>query len=132
MDTGLSLGRSRKVMRRKRKNSGSSMVEVLVGFTILMILMAGLTAIIHVSSEMLFSTHDMLQTQSSYLQQFYKNEHGALSKTSTDAADITLIETDSEGESKKSGGTEFELDHARLEKVSDSESGLTVYQIDYR
>jgi hypothetical protein len=108
------------------------MVEVLVGFTILMILMAGLTAIIHVSSEMLFNTKDMLQEQTDYVKEFYKENHGSLSISKHDSVTISLVETDSTGETELSGGTRLELDHGMLEKVSDTDSGMTVYQLDYR
>jgi Tfp pilus assembly protein PilE len=117
--------------RKRKKNKGSTMVEVLVGFTILMILMAGLTRIIEVSSNMVFSTQDILKEQDAFLEQFYQTGHGSLNKSGI-AFDITMVETDSTGENPKAGGVQLRLDHAQAEKVTDSSSGLHVYQIDYQ
>jgi Tfp pilus assembly protein PilW len=118
-------------MKKRRKSDGSTMVEVLVGFSILMILLAGLTGVIHVSSNMLFDTRDMLREQESFREQFYKAGHGSLCTTPITAVRIALKETDSTGQKEQPGGAQISLEHAQVEKVSDG-SGLTVYQIDYQ
>jgi hypothetical protein len=119
-------------MRKKRLNNiGSTMVEVLVGFSILMILIAGLTGIINLSSNMIFATKDTLAEQDDFLEQFYQADHGSLSTTGIPDS-ISLQETDSTGENIKAGGVKIHLDHAKASKVVDSDSGLNIYQIDYQ
>lgn len=116
---------------KEPKSEGSTMVEVLVGFSILMILLAGLTGVIHVSSTMLFDTRDMLEERELFLEQFYRTEHGELNKTVIPAVRFSLKETDSTGQNAITDGAEIPLNHARADKVSD-ENGLTVYQIYYK
>jgi competence protein ComGF len=118
-------------LNKEPKSEGSTMVEVLVGFSILMILLAGLTGVIHVSSTMLFDTRDMLEERKLFQEQFYRTEHGELNKTEIPAVRFSLKETDSTGKNAKTDGAEILLNHARAEKVSD-ENGLTVYQIYYK
>jgi Tfp pilus assembly protein PilE len=115
----------------RRKNRGSTLVEVMVGFAILMILAAGVTRLIHLSSEMLADSKDMLQGQNSFTQQLYKNNHGSLTTSEIKPFTVILQETDSTGENKKSGGASITLDHAKTEKISDEESEMTVYQFQY-
>jgi hypothetical protein len=103
-----------------------------VGFSILMILMAGVTHIIQMSSEMLFNTKDMEQEQNSFLEQFYRTNHGTLSTTKLSSVTVYLEETDATGENKLTGGAKLTLDHAVPEKVSDTTTGITVYQMDYQ
>jgi hypothetical protein len=115
-------------MDKKRKNTGSTMVEVLVGFTLLMILMVGLTRLIKISSEMVFKTRDMINDQKSLVEEFYKENHGSLTKTVVSDDTLALQETDSNGQII-SDGVNISLGSTKIEKISDDESGLSIYQI---
>jgi hypothetical protein len=112
-------------------NAGSTMVEVLVGFTILMILMAGITGLINVSSNMLFNTHDMLEAQRNFMQEYYKTNYGGLTKDTIASGTVELTAADSSGE-KKADGVSISLNHAVMQKISDADNGLTIYQVDYQ
>lgn len=116
-------------MDKKRKNVGSTMVEVLVGFALLMILMAGLSHLINMSSEMVFNTKDTMNEQKSFLEEFYKDNHGSLSESEITSDGLRLIETDSSGNSDKTDGVTVALENTGIRKISDDESGLSVYQI---
>lgn len=59
---------------KKRNNSGSTMVEVLVGFTLLSVLLASMNQIIKVSGNMLSNTHDMVVQQREFEYLRYKKD----------------------------------------------------------
>jgi Tfp pilus assembly protein PilE len=115
-----------------KKNRGSTLVEVMVGFAILMILAVGITRVINVSSEILEDSRDMLREQNAFIQQFYKKNYGTLTTSEIKPFQVTLQETDSTGENAKTGGASIALDHARTDKISDDDSGITVYQFRYK
>lgn len=115
-------------MNIKGNNAGSTMVEVLVGFTLLMILMVGLTRLIKISSEMVFNTKDMINAQDSFAEEYYKGDHGTLTKSTVSSDSLILKETDSSGNDKADGVT-ITLLNAKIEKFSDDESELSLYQI---
>jgi hypothetical protein len=116
-------------MKGKKKNTGSTMVEVIVGFAILMIIIASLTGVIHLSSEMVFSARDSVREQGQFAEEFYKKEHGLLVQEKLSSGQVTLRETNADGNTK-TGGTAFVLDQAEPSRVSDQTSGINVYQID--
>jgi hypothetical protein len=130
MDVGIGLNITGRLfdMKKHHNNQGSTMVEVLVGFAILMILMAGIARIINVSSNMLYSTRDMLDEQESFVEEFYKNNHGSLNAEEITSFTVSLEETDDTG-NMKSGGITLDLDHANPEKVYDG-TVFTVYQFE--
>ena len=49
-----------------KDNKGSTMIEVIVGFTLLMIILSSLTHIIDVSSELFFKSKDMIVKENSF------------------------------------------------------------------
>jgi Na+-transporting NADH:ubiquinone oxidoreductase subunit NqrF len=115
-------------MNKKANNTGSTMVEVLVGFTLLMIMMAGLTRLIKLSSEMVFNTKDMMNDQLSFEEELYKEDYGTLTRSTLSSDGIVLKETDSSGNGK-AGGINIALTDAGVEKLSDDESELSLYRI---
>jgi hypothetical protein len=130
LDTGLKeVWSFMKFTEKKRKNTGSTMVEVLVGFTLLMILMVGMTRLVNISSEMVFKTRDMMNKQSALTEEFYKSDHGNLSRSTVLYDGLILEETDSSGKNIKADGVSVTLPDERIEKLTDDESGLSVYQI---
>ncbi len=117
---------------KKKRNKGSSMVEVLAGFSILMILMAGITGIIKVSSNMIMEAKDMMSEQDQFTAEFYKKDYGDLEQdASYDSLEVRLLVVDSQGNQTQDGGSIY-LDHAKLRKISSREddSAYMVYQFE--
>jgi hypothetical protein len=117
---------------KKKRNKGSSMVEVLAGFSILMILMAGITGIIKVSSNMIMEAKDMMSEQDQFTAEFYKKDYGDLEQdASYDSLEVCLLVVDSQGNQTQDGGSIY-LDHAKLRKISSKEddSAYMVYQFE--
>jgi hypothetical protein len=117
-------------MKRKRANRGSTMVEVLVGFVIFMILVAGMMRIVNLSSNMMMKSKDLLGQQGDFLKEFYQEDCGLLNSEEISSGTFLLTETDSTGK-KKADGIQIPLEEKRIQvkKISDGD-GLTVYQID--
>jgi Tfp pilus assembly protein PilV len=61
-------GEVRLMSSTKRKNSGSTMVEVLIGFTLLMIIFAGFTKLIKLSDSFVKTSKDM-QYETEFLEE---------------------------------------------------------------
>jgi hypothetical protein len=116
-------------MNKKEKNTGSTMVEVLVGFTLLMILMVGMTKLVNLSSEMVFKTRDTMNKQSTLTEEFYKTDHGNLSSSIVISDGLIMKETDSSGKDIEADGASIKLGDAKMKIFSDEESGLSIYQI---
>lgn len=55
-----------------KDNKGSTMIEVVVGFTLLLILLAGLTKIIDVSTEMYYQSVDVVRNKERFTEELYK------------------------------------------------------------
>jgi hypothetical protein len=104
------------------------MVEVLVGFTLLMIMMVGLTRLIKLSSEMVFNTKDMMNAKLYFEEELYKEDYGALTRSTLSSDGLVLKEADSSGNGKADGVT-ITLPDAGVEKLSDDESELSLYRI---
>ncbi len=58
-----------------RDDRGMSMVEVLIGFVILTVIMAGVYHLIHFSSNMIFESVDMRKAQSEFETRIYKTDN---------------------------------------------------------
>jgi hypothetical protein len=97
-----------------------------------MILMVGLTGVIHVSAQMVFRTQDIIREQQDFKQEYYKNGHGSLSTSDISGFHVTLQETDDAGAVMGAGGTSLELDHGALGRVDDDEGKIHVYTFSYR
>jgi uncharacterized protein involved in tellurium resistance len=109
-------------MKKIKNNDGSTMVEVLVSFTVLMILMAGLTGIIKVSSDLIMQAKDMQDNQSAFVEEFYKEDFGSLQKdVLEECPDIKLQPANKTG--TVISGENIILDHANLKKVSEADTG---------
>lgn len=61
-------------MNNKNKNRGSTMVEVLVGFALLAVLVAGFTKIINLSGNMITQSKDMLREAELLEEKLYRGD----------------------------------------------------------
>lgn len=96
-------------------NDGSTMTEVLVAFTMLMVLFAALTGIIKLSSNMLFQSRDLLSAQTQLESELYKKNYGNLMSTDVlTKGNLSLQETDRDGNLK---GNELKMEHAKLQSL---------------
>jgi hypothetical protein len=78
---------------------------------------------------MVFSTRDSIREQGQFAEEFYKKGHGVLVQEKLSSGQVSLRETNADGNTK-TGGTAFALDRAEPSRVSDQTSGISVYQID--
>lgn len=115
-------------MKKKLNNNGSTMVEVLVSFTVLMIITAGLMGIIKVSSNLVMESKDLLKAQDEFTQEYYKTDYGELEKKDITGSDVILEQTDKQGNKT---GVSIVLDHAQVSTISEKEEGsaYTIYRI---
>lgn len=127
----------KKQTKLKMNNSGSTMVEVLIGFVLLMILMASIVGIINLSSDLQMEAKDILDVQEQFQKEIYKKPENwpaeRIQKTQVlSGTDYTFIlsETDEDGKAKDNKAAIFEMRPGlSLEKVEDITTGLKVYFI---
>lgn len=92
----------------KNQNKGYTIVEVLVGFSLLFILFSSLLKVVQVSGNMMMEAEDVLQQQQALQEQYYRKGHGTLSQVNC-GKELYLLETDGEGKPLP-GGTTLKLD----------------------
>lgn len=100
-------------MKLSKNNSGTTMVELLVGFTLLMIIMTSIFKIIKVSTNMMYESADIKNDLSAFEAEYYKKNYGIkgnqedfLKKTnvsSTESVNFSFVETDKDGRVKNNG-----------------------------
>ena len=110
-----------------QSNSGSTMVEVLVGFTILvMVLVECMVHLVGVSGEMVRKSRDMQQCQAVMTQEMYKKDAPFEQIT---GADITLtLDNEQTDESNQASHVTIGLD-AGVYRFYSAAADLTVFRI---
>lgn len=122
------------MIRKKRmNNSGSTMAEVLIGFVLLMVILASLQHIVQVSSNLTFQSVDLRGEQQAFQSEYYQKDYGVLYETNTHAT-FVLVETNQAGEVQDH--TKRLTLEADLYAVSDDDviqdSNTVVYQLRHR
>jgi hypothetical protein len=117
-----------------RKNSGSTMAEVLVGFAFLMILMVAFVHILQVSSDFLMEASDEVSLQGELQEELYKKTPDVTVvdvQTWPDVA-LTFVEVeDADGGVADADGVRLTLERGYLRGTTHRELGKTVYQVLY-
>lgn len=121
----------------KLNNAGSTMIEVLVGFVLLMILMASIVGIIDLSSDLRMKAKDILDEQSAFQSELYKKNYGVADETGhtgtntmsiVDIGDFSLVETDSEGRDLTTEKATIKLNSGlTLKRIESTITGQSVY-----
>lgn len=114
-----------------KKNKGSTMVEVLAGFVILMILMASAIGIIKLSANMVFNTKDIENEQLAFEQHIYSNNSDGKLEVTEMTDDLSLVETDYQG-TPMGNGIEVPLEGAVVKRYDDPVTGLSAYNIIFK
>jgi hypothetical protein len=117
-------------MKKLKNNDGSTMVEVLVSFTVLMIIMVSLYGIVRVSTNMLMKSKDFLTTQQEFSGEYYKKNYGSLTVKDSTSEAIKLIEINSNGENK-ARGSNITLEHAKKKELTSDTSSISYTVIVY-
>lgn len=121
-------------IRRRKNNRGSTMVEVLVAFSLLLLLLGGLTKIIHVSSNLLMQTKDLQVEQETFCEKYYRQNQGGLQKKTVLSAGPTAIsfeEVDVDG-NHKANGDQIALTQTEIISFTDDETATTMYQVKHK
>lgn len=100
---------------------GSSMVEVLVGFMILMVVLSMLTGMIHFSGRLIERSRDNI-TQVEHLKERLKKKGNTFNKKTG----ITLRFKE---ENNDNNLAKFSMEEKQLYEYKDTETGLTLYHI---
>lgn len=104
-----------------RDENGSSMVEVLVGFMILMVVLSMLTGMIHFSGRLIERSRDNI-TQVEHLRERLKKKGNTFNKKTG----ITLRFKEEDNDNNLA---RFSLEEKQLYEYKDTETGLTLYHI---
>lgn len=119
-------------MFMKKKNRGSTMAEVLVGFTLLAILMAGVSRMVSVSVNLFMETKDIQNQQVEFQENYFKkNQDGIEKKTIIPAGKLSLVQTNEDGEII-SGGSVIGIPQIQVDKLTDLESTIFVYRFSHK
>lgn len=93
-----------------KDNKGSTMIEVVVGFTLLLILLAGLTKIIDVSTEMYYQSVDTIRNKEIFAEELYKKSGASAS----DKLNRTEYKDDALQLKQVDGSTTIDLGNTKL------------------
>lgn len=119
-------------MSLKKKNRGSTMAEVLVGFTLLAILMAGVSRIVSVSVNLFMETKEIQNQQVEFQENYFKKNPDSIEqKTIIPAGKLSLVQTNEDGEII-SGGSIIGIPQLQVDKLTDSKTKLFVYRFSHK
>lgn len=113
----------------KNQNKGYTIVEVLVGFSLLFILFSSLLKVVQVSGNMMMEAEDVLQQQQALQEQYYRKGHGTLSQVNC-GKELYLLETDGEGKPLSGGITLKMDDDLAVVQASSSDEGMELLVIE--
>lgn len=129
------------VRKHNRKpNRGSTMVEVMVGFTLLTIMLVSLEHIVDVAGNMFYNTVDRLREQNVFQEEYYKKNHGSMQVQEVSGVTFSLRQTDASGNVLPTEGTGtvvLPLKQATLYTITSTTAGedtadYTIYQVQYK
>jgi hypothetical protein len=127
-------GQVKKGTHLYRKNGGSTMAEVLVGFAFLMILMVGFVRLLRVSSDFLMAATDTASWQEELQEELYKKtpDESVVDVQTGKDVPLTFVQTEgADGNTVKKDGIHLTLEQGRLKSTTHHELNMTVYQILY-
>lgn len=120
-----------------KDNRGNTMVEILVGFVLIMILVAAFYGIIKLSSNMTMYSVDKQNDRKAYEENYYQNyEDNFTEDTVTEKGSVRLQACDKDGNVLTGSGEQsFCLNNARLirihEKPGKEKLNLNLYRLLY-
>lgn len=120
----------KKMKRKTVGNAGSSMVEVLVAFLVVMIMMAMFSKVVAVSVDFYRRSHSAIERTEQFNEKYYKTAERA---NRADVAGTLSLELDTEKtsvENRPSGEVKIALPKGRLQKYKDTaETKMSRYSI---
>ena len=139
---------------KKLDNKGSSMVEIVVGFALILIIIASFLQIINLSSNMTMESVDTQKKLAALQDEFYGGVNntsesygedvtkfvinpiaGENNETIGAQSPIKLVECDVNGNKKTNKGASFNLSHAilyRIDSIDKELLDLTVFRMKYK
>ncbi|MCD2492422.1 hypothetical protein LQE92_07215 [Lacrimispora sp. NSJ-141] len=112
---------------KKTDTAGSTMVEVLVAFLIVMIMVVMFSKVIAVSADMLKRSQQMTARYETFNENYYKTENR---KRRSEIGGLTLrlsVDTEKTAAGNKAKGASLELPKTGLQVYTDTETGLKMY-----
>ncbi|MCQ2495432.1 MAG: prepilin-type N-terminal cleavage/methylation domain-containing protein [Lachnospiraceae bacterium] len=122
-------------MRIMKNNQGMSLVEVIVGFTLLLIMMVAFYGIIKLSSNMTMYSVDKNNDRNKYEENYYQDYSSNFDEiTITETGNVVLTPCNSKGESLTAKRS-LKLGNASFVKIFEKESrvllGAKLYKLKY-
>jgi len=115
----------------KMNNSGSTMVEVLVGFTILVIILVEcMVHIVGVSSKMIEQSKDVDTDLRTINEQMYRKDADYQELTGVSFG--LVLDDEKTAASNTATAVTLLLPHAELYKLESEEADMTVYKMEYK
>lgn len=119
-------GCGRKALALALDRKGTTMVEVLVAFIVVMIMLLLFTRIVTVSAGMLRRSQETINRSETFNANYYKLENAGRFQNAGEGIEYTLVRTDAEG--NELGEAPVKLDHIILQKMTDAESGMSRFK----
>ncbi|QNM06127.1 type IV pilus modification PilV family protein [Qiania dongpingensis] len=113
--------------KKKTDTAGSTMVEVLVAFLIVMIMVVMFSKVIAVSADMLKRSRQMTARYETFNENYYKTEN---IKRRSAVGGLTLrlsVDTEKTASGNKAKEASLELSKTGLQVYTDTETGLKMY-----
>lgn len=114
----------RKGLQIRLNDKGTTMVELMVGFTLLLLLLGILTGIVRVSSNLIMNATDGMKQRQQFQQELFQ--------TSSSGYDTTAIAVTFRLQEEGGTGDTISLNRAGLSLLEDKQSGLFVYLLEYQ
>ena len=115
--------------KRKLGRDGTTMVEVLVAFIVVMIMLLSFTKIVMVASNMLMRSQDAINRAERFNAAYYNLENADRFRNISEGLSFSLIRTDADGNSL--GAERVELKKTVLLKFKDADTGMSGYRFDH-
>ncbi len=117
---------------KKTDTAGSTMVEVLVAFLIVMIMVVMFSKVIAVSADMLKRSQQMTARYETFNENYYKIENR---KRRSEIGGLTLrlsVDTEKTASGNKAKGVSLELPKTGLQVYTDTQTGFKMYSFESR
>lgn len=123
--------KNRIIMRRRLNcnNSGSTMVEILVAFMVVLLLIVLFTKVITVSGSILMKSRGKIEETQTFNENYYKvSSQNARDKDRYQSLEFNLeIDTEKTDDKNKADMVSLPLEFALLQVYEDTETGLKMY-----
>lgn len=115
----------------QKSKSGTTMVEVLVAFMVVMIMVVMFGKAVNISASLLVRSNQTIQRTQSFDEEYYKLSPNGATSTLTNKIQLS-VDMNKTNRANQAASTRFELKEVSLFSYKDVNTGMTRYSFDSR